>query len=142
VAEILPQLGIGTEFLTNRHGPCPLCGGKDRYRFDDKHGEGTYYCNRCGAGNGLVLIRKKHGWDFKTACSVIDRVLGDIGYRPAAASGKAPPQGCDTTLAERAIQRALGGATAPEVVTEYCAPAPRPLNRIQRAPGAPWPRLL
>lgn len=35
--EILPQLGIDTSYLRTRHGPCPLCGGKDRFRWDDNH---------------------------------------------------------------------------------------------------------
>ena len=26
--EILPRLGIDARFLVNRHGPCPLCGGR------------------------------------------------------------------------------------------------------------------
>ena len=39
--EILPRFGIAGRFLQNRHGPCPLCGGKDRYRFDDRDGSGS-----------------------------------------------------------------------------------------------------
>jgi len=74
--EILPQLGIETRFLQNRHGPCPLCGGRDRYRFDDKDGSGSYYCHQCGAGAGLILIRKLNNWDFKTACDKIDEIIG------------------------------------------------------------------
>src|ERR1700757_1705274 len=74
--EILPQLGIETRFLTNKHGPCPICGGKDRFRFDDKDGSGSYFCNQCGPGNGLTLICKKNGWDFKTACAEIDKIIG------------------------------------------------------------------
>ena len=53
--EILPQLGIETRFLVNRHGPCPLCGGKDRFRCDDRDGSGSYYCNQCGPGPGIML---------------------------------------------------------------------------------------
>ena len=56
--EILPQFGIDPKFLTNRHGPCPLCRGKDRFRFDDKDGSGSYFCNQCGPGSGVILIRK------------------------------------------------------------------------------------
>jgi putative DNA primase/helicase len=74
--EILPQLGIETRFLRNRHGPCPLCGGKDRFRFDDCDGSGSYYCNQCGPGPGLFLIRKLHGWDHATACREIDNIIG------------------------------------------------------------------
>src|SRR3954449_13062481 len=74
--EILPQLGVDTRFLVNKHGPCPLCGGRDRYRFDDRDGTGSYYCNQCGAGVGVILIRKLHGWDHKTACDEIDKIIG------------------------------------------------------------------
>ena len=38
-----PSLGVPAKALTNRHGPCPICGGKDRFRFDDKGGRGTGY---------------------------------------------------------------------------------------------------
>src|SRR5215469_1691966 len=76
--EILPLFGIETRYLVNRHGPCPLCGGKDRFRFDDKDGAGTYYCNQCGAGAGLLMIRKLRGWDHKTACDAIDKIIGSM----------------------------------------------------------------
>ena len=33
--EILAALGIDPAALRNRHGPCPGCGGRDRFRFDD-----------------------------------------------------------------------------------------------------------
>ena len=62
--DILPQLGIDSSFLKPNpydKGPCPLCGGKDRFRFDDKEGSGSYFCNQCGPGVGIILIRKKRG---------------------------------------------------------------------------------
>ena len=62
--------------LTNKHQPCPLCGGKDRYRFDDKDGQGTYYCNHCGAGNGYTLIKKYNNWDDQTTIIAIQKFLG------------------------------------------------------------------
>src|ERR1700758_1335926 len=39
---VLAQLGIPETALRNKHGPCPACGGKDRYRFDNKRGRGDY----------------------------------------------------------------------------------------------------
>lgn len=74
--EILPRLGVNPSFLVNKHGPCPICGGKDRYRFDDKEGTGSYFCNQCGAGAGIILLRKLHGWDHATACREIDQIIG------------------------------------------------------------------
>ena len=47
---------LGIEIGTGKHTSCPACGGKDRFRFDDKQGDGTFYCNQCGAGNGFQLI--------------------------------------------------------------------------------------
>ena len=93
--EILPQLGIAPQFLQNRHGPCPLCGGKDRFRYDNKNGDGTYYCNQCGAGTGLLLLRKLHGWDHATACRAVDAIIG-TEYRPprVATARPAPLRSC------------------------------------------------
>jgi putative DNA primase/helicase len=112
--EILPLLGIETRFLTNKHGPCPLCGGKDRYRFDDKDGSGSYYCHQCGAGVGVILLRKLHGWDFKTACDEIDRIIGT----EAAPVAPPAPQKPNERRAE-AIRRASAQAVDPSVVDAY-----------------------
>jgi len=62
--------------------------GKDRYRFDNRDGEGTYICGQCGAGNGIILLRKLHGWDFKTACDEADKIIG-TDYRPIQAEPSA-----------------------------------------------------
>jgi putative DNA primase/helicase len=112
--EILPQLGIAPQFLTNRHTACPLCGGKDRYRFDDRDGEGTYFCNQCGPGPGIMLVRKLNGWDHKTACDEIDRIIGH-DYRPPAPS----PRTDDRDRRRQAIERVMAGATDQDVVTAY-----------------------
>ena len=55
---ILPALGVPAKALSNRHGPCPMCGGKDRFRFDDKGGRGTWICSKCGAGDGIELVKR------------------------------------------------------------------------------------
>ena len=57
-AEYSPSLGVPAKALTNRHGPCPVCGGKDRFRFDDKGGRGTWICSTCGAGDGIELVKR------------------------------------------------------------------------------------
>lgn len=73
---ILSSLGVGDNFLRNRHGPCPFCGGEDRYRFDDKDGNGTWYCNACGSGRGIEFVMKLKLCDFRTACDMIDPLVG------------------------------------------------------------------
>ncbi len=72
--QILPALGVGKAFLENKHGPCPLCGGKDRYRFDDKNGRGTFYC-RCGPGDGFDLLMRLNGWTFPEVASRVEEFL-------------------------------------------------------------------
>jgi putative DNA primase/helicase len=112
--EILPLFGIDARFLTNKHGPCPLCRGRDRFRFDDKDGSGSYYCNQCGPGCGILLIRKLRGWDHKTACDEVDKIIGDgTSARPAT-----EPRN-NTSNRAAAIQRLLNEARHPDVVDAY-----------------------
>ena len=41
--DILSNLGnLTQQQLTNEHQPCPCCGGKDRYRFDNEKNQGTW----------------------------------------------------------------------------------------------------
>lgn len=75
---ILVALGIDEKFLRNRHGPCPFCGGFDRFRFDDKDGTGSFFCSQCGAGAGIEFLIKFYGWTFKEAASNVDHVLGTV----------------------------------------------------------------
>lgn len=72
---LLPQFGVSERFLINRAGPCPICGGKDRFRYDDNGGRGTYFCNQCGPGSGVDLVMKLNGWDFKTAATAVEKAL-------------------------------------------------------------------
>jgi putative DNA primase/helicase len=74
---ILATLGIADTFLRNKHGPCPICGGKNRYRFDDKDGAGTWFCNQCRAGDGVDLLMRKFGWTFTEAAERVRAVLPD-----------------------------------------------------------------
>jgi putative DNA primase/helicase len=81
---ILLMLGVDEKYLHNRHGPCPLCGGTDRFRFDNRDGSGSYLCSGCGSGTGMQLLQKLKGWDFKQAADEIDKVLGNVRADPPA----------------------------------------------------------
>lgn len=71
--EILVAFGISDSFLSRNHGPCPVCGGKDRFRFDDKDGRGTWYCNKCKAGDGVRMLELFKGWEFVTVIDELDK---------------------------------------------------------------------
>ena len=74
---ILPAVGIAKEFLTGKHGPCPICGGTDRWRFDDKGGRGTWFCTHCGAGGGVDLVMRFAKIEFAGARKLIEQHLPD-----------------------------------------------------------------
>lgn len=74
---ILAALGVDETFLRNKHGACPMCGGKDRFRYDNKAGRGTWICNQCGAGDGYKLLQMLHGWSFRVAAEEVRIAVGD-----------------------------------------------------------------
>jgi putative DNA primase/helicase len=114
--EILLRLGVNPRFLVNKHGPCPICGGKDRYRFDDREGTGSYYCNGCGPGAGIIMLRKLHGWDHATACDRVDEIIGSVS--PASLKAfHTKPKEAGRLLAS--IERLLAEATDAAVVDRY-----------------------
>jgi putative DNA primase/helicase len=74
--ELLPRRGIAEGFLNGKHGPCPICGGTDRFRFDDKDGRGTFICSHCGAGDGFRLLELFYGCDFMSARKMVMEAAG------------------------------------------------------------------
>jgi putative DNA primase/helicase len=63
---ILKDNGLTELQLSGKQAPCPTCGGTDRFRFDNKEGRGTWYCNKCGAGDGYKLLGSITGDSFGT----------------------------------------------------------------------------
>ncbi len=79
---ILAALGLPAESLIDRHGPCPGCGGKDRFRFDDKDGSGSWFCGGGGSpehGDGFSLLQHTHGWGPLESLRAVADVLGIDG---------------------------------------------------------------
>ncbi|MFQ1968109.1 DUF927 domain-containing protein [Aeromonas veronii] len=73
--ELLAAMGIDTPHR-GKHGPCPACGGKDRFRLDDKGGRGTWICNQCGNGDGLDLLVRVTGKSTKEAAELLAPLVG------------------------------------------------------------------
>ncbi|MCO0822269.1 primase-helicase zinc-binding domain-containing protein [Enterobacter hormaechei] len=99
---ILPALGV--KVIKNRHQACPVCGGSDRFRFDDKEGRGTWFCNQCGAGDGLKLVEKVFGMTASEAAGKVNAVTGKL---PPVA-----PEVIAATEAETDADRQAGAALA------------------------------
>ncbi len=85
---ILPALGIALQ-PSGKPQPCPSCGGKDRFRFDNQDGRGTWFCNQCGAGDGLNLVEKALSLSAKAAAEQVAAVMGENtnALPPAAETG-------------------------------------------------------
>ena len=111
---ILMRLGIHENYLTGRHGPCPLCpdGGKDRYMFTNKDDDGMYYCHQCGAGDGFHLLMRFHNWDFKQTAREVEKIVGDVKQSE-------PRQKTDPMVRLRNIQVACRNLTDDCSVTRY-----------------------
>ncbi len=79
---ILTALQINVPSTATQHGPCPTCGGKDRFRFDDQDGHGGWFCNQCTphAGDGFALVRNVRDCSFPDA---VQLVAGAVGYHPS-----------------------------------------------------------
>lgn len=90
---LLSLTPITPEQLTDKHQPCPCCGGVDRYRWDSDDAAGSWFCNQCGgknhsggAGNGLDLLMRLNGLEFKDAVREVERHLGLTTREPSRTS--------------------------------------------------------
>lgn len=57
------------------HGPCPACGGTDRFHVwpHQNEGKGGYWCRACGkAGDNIQFLIDFEGMDFKDACAYLN----------------------------------------------------------------------
>ena len=73
------ECGLSQSQLSNKHQPCPICGGEDRYRFDDSNGDGNWYCNQGHngktSGDGFAFLQLNKGIDFKEALAIVKKYL-------------------------------------------------------------------
>ena len=73
---IFDSLGIEIS-KEGRHSPCPIEGaGVDRFLCDNKDGTGSFYCNNCGAGDGISLVRQCLDLSFPDTLKKIASIVG------------------------------------------------------------------
>jgi DNA primase len=64
-------------------GPCPDCGGKDRFHVwpEEMSGKGAYWCRGCGkTGDNIQFLREFRGLSFHDACAELGI---DVPNRPS-----------------------------------------------------------
>lgn len=126
---ILAALGFDERTLSGKHVPCPMCGGVDRFRFDNKEDRGTFFCSHCGAGSGVDLVVKAKGCDYAEGFRLIDGVIGTVQVK------KQPDTRGDPRKRLRAIAESclpVGSGVADYLRSRHLAGPPM---GIKRHPG-------
>jgi len=69
---------LGKQYVTGKNGPCPGCGGTDRYQFNLRSESGAFSCraHENGGGDGFDLIQHALDCDFITAAKHVQEALG------------------------------------------------------------------
>lgn len=66
---------------------CPLCGGKGKFRCDDKDGRGTWICT-CDTGDGWKLLTLTQKKTIAELYAKVDQIIGNVWERDASAPQK------------------------------------------------------
>jgi len=104
---ILPEFGIEARYLKNKHGPCPVCAGTDRFRWDNKQGTGSFICSYCGSGDGFQLAQLFTGMGFSDVAAKIDTICNNTEIKPAKPAPKKDPRPALRRIGEK-LQRLNG----------------------------------
>lgn len=83
ILEVAERLGIAglKPYGVERVGPCPVCGGRDRYGVNPALG--VFICRRCDAGgDGLAMVQHALNCDFKDALAFLAGAA-DVQVDPA-----------------------------------------------------------
>ena len=71
---ILLSAGLDKSYLRYEEGPCPICGGKTRFRWRVKKESG--FCNACRFVGAFTILQNLLGTDFRGAADHIRRWAG------------------------------------------------------------------
>jgi len=98
-------------------GPCPGCGGSDRFHVwpDQNQGQGSYWCRGCDKkGDAIQFLRDFEGMSFQAACDYLHLPAGD---RPSHMGPKQPRAAAPTfTPAEHQLPEDPWKANAEKLV--------------------------
>jgi hypothetical protein len=100
IEDEIERRGIKLVGRVDRCGPCPQCGGKDRFSINVR--KQVFLCRGCAArGNVIALVRFLDGCGFHEA---LERLTGELAPAPAAdATAANRPSTADSTDARALI---------------------------------------
>lgn len=91
--EILSHFGFDKSFLSGKHSPCPIHGGKNGFLYKDDNGKGDWVCATCTGGrfeDGFNLIaRRDHNGNNTEAFRSVAQYLGLNGNKSQYKSNEA-----------------------------------------------------
>lgn len=146
--DILTTFGMDSRYLSGKPGPCPFCGGKDRWVWDNKNGKGTWFCRHEGAGAGFDLLKRLRGWDFPEAARQVETVIGKTRLEPS----KIPQTEAQKRMAKNRLWKSSAAVTLADPVGKYlnhrigltefpscirCAPEPMMVAMMTDPAGKP-----
>lgn len=66
----MKKIGQSPQRGPEYHGPCPVCGGRDRFHVWPEQGQGSFWCRSCDKGGDLVeFYRWRDGLSYRDACA-------------------------------------------------------------------------
>lgn len=140
--------GLGLSICGHKHQPCPVCGGKDRFRFDDKDGRGTWFCNQCepNCGDGLALVSHAFGVKpYQAACMVAPLVGLDMGQTIDETKLAQQQQRAEAQQRQQQqqvlIKQQQAAKLANDIARKYCQIAPQDNGYLQTKNVKPFGSL-
>ncbi|XUW93253.1 zinc-binding protein (plasmid) [Burkholderia sp. M6-3] len=126
---LLQKYGVPATSLTGKGSPCPICGGNDRFTYDNKRGRGNWVCRKCNEGNmragdGFELICKTAGITFRELMIELDGGIPAPARNSPGFSGAAPSPGrkADPAWARKRLESMWESAVAhgrDDLITRY-----------------------
>ncbi len=120
--------GLSAEQLNPRnHGPCPQCGGTDRFRaLDDVAETGALFCNHCfntRNGDGFAAIQWLRNCTFSGALKLVAEAVGHSEPANATTNGKQAPKEKTVHLtADKAADALAWGMVQSGILSEQRKP--------------------
>jgi putative DNA primase/helicase len=93
---LLQKYQVPASSLTGKAAPCPICGGNDRFTYDNNRGRGDWVCRKCDNGNpkaadGFELICKTAGITFRELMTELEGgCLADVRKQAARMDSPSP----------------------------------------------------
>ncbi|MBL3572011.1 hypothetical protein BV509_17675 [Rhodovulum sulfidophilum] len=121
VAERLGIAGLKPSQAIERIGPCPVCGGRDRFGINTARN--VYNCRHCGGGDAIALVELVKGCEFRAA---LDWLMGarEVEIDPAELARRKAAREKDARERSRQAEAARKNAIAQaRAIWQACRPA-------------------